>query len=125
VTQPVKPKQVVLFTDKKGKQPFAEWVYGLKEVIHRQRIISRIRRLEQGNFGDCKVVGGGVRELRLFFGVGYRVYLEKLETTLLSYSPVEIRAASKKRSSKPKRIGWNTWPKTRKSSKNQAGAHGP
>jgi putative addiction module killer protein len=74
VTQPVKPKQVVLFTDKKGKQPFAEWVYGLKEVIHRQRIISRIRRLEQGNFGDCKVVGGGVRELRLFFGVGYRVY---------------------------------------------------
>ena len=35
----------------------------------------RINRVRLGNFGDCKPVGGGVLELRMTFGPGYRVYL--------------------------------------------------
>lgn len=69
-----RPKQVIVFADDKGKEPFTEWLYGLKDSLNRQRIISRIRRLEQGNFGDCEPVGEGVSELRLFFGAGYRIY---------------------------------------------------
>ncbi|MGK0299089.1 MAG: putative addiction module killer protein [Gammaproteobacteria bacterium] len=34
----------------------------------------RLRRIEQGNYGDCKNIQDGVSELRLFFGSGYRIY---------------------------------------------------
>jgi putative addiction module killer protein len=74
VARSAKPKQIIVYADQKGEEPFTEWLYGLKDRINRQRIMSRIRRLEQGNFGDCEPVGEGVSELRLFFGAGYRVY---------------------------------------------------
>lgn len=30
--------------------------------------------MKNGQFGDCKAIGGSLYELRLFFGSGYRVY---------------------------------------------------
>ncbi|MDE0162213.1 MAG: type II toxin-antitoxin system RelE/ParE family toxin [Acidimicrobiaceae bacterium] len=34
----------------------------------------RIRRLKAGNPGDVKSVGGGISEMRVDYGPGYRVY---------------------------------------------------
>ncbi len=38
------------------------------------RIVSAIDKAKLGNFGDTKSVGGGVYEMRLHFGAGYRLY---------------------------------------------------
>jgi putative addiction module killer protein len=57
-----------------GKDVFESWLVGLKDDRAEARIDARINRLTQGNFGDCKPVGGGVWELRIDYGPGYRVY---------------------------------------------------
>lgn len=38
------------------------------------RITTRIDRAKNGNFGDNEPVGHGVRELKIDYGPGYRVY---------------------------------------------------
>lgn len=53
---------------------FIDWLTGLRDVQSRARIAKRIDRIEQGNLGDARSVGGGVSELRFAFGPGYRVY---------------------------------------------------
>ena len=53
---------------------FKNWIRNLKDRIGRSIINARIRRLSFGNKGDTKSVGGGVFELRVDFGPGYRVY---------------------------------------------------
>jgi len=68
------PKHVVVYADEDGREPFTEWLYELRNVVGRQRILARVSRLQQGNYGDCEPVGEGVRELRMSFGPGYRVY---------------------------------------------------
>ncbi|MFZ0006921.1 MAG: type II toxin-antitoxin system RelE/ParE family toxin [Steroidobacteraceae bacterium] len=40
----------------------------------RARVAARIDRLGLGNPGDVKPVGGGVSEMRIDYGPGYRVY---------------------------------------------------
>ncbi len=53
---------------------FAAWIDGLRDLDGRARILARIERLAAGNPGDSAPVGGGVVELRIDCGPGYRVY---------------------------------------------------
>lgn len=56
---------------------FARWIDGLADRDVAGRIAKRIVRLQAGLFGDVKSVGGGVSELRIDHGPGYRVYFAR------------------------------------------------
>lgn len=79
----VQPKEVRIYADEAGYEPFTDWLNRLRDRASRQRILARLRRLEQGNFGDCKSLGNGVYELRIFFGPGYRVYFGEDGSTII------------------------------------------
>jgi putative addiction module killer protein len=74
LTDAATPRQVIVYQLPDGQEPFTDWLNGLRDGMVRKRILARLTRLEQGNLGDCKPVGDGIKELRMFFGSGYRVY---------------------------------------------------
>jgi putative addiction module killer protein len=53
------------------------WLDALADPTARSRIVKRIARFELGLFGDAKSVGGGVSEMRVDYGPGYRVYFTR------------------------------------------------
>jgi putative addiction module killer protein len=62
--------------DIKKTTAFDAWMKSLKGGNARGRITARIDRLASGNPGDAKLLkeSGGVFELRIDYGPGYRVY---------------------------------------------------
>jgi putative addiction module killer protein len=55
----------------------------LRDRHGQRRIQVRIDRLETGNPGDVRPVGGGVSEMRIDYGPGYRVYFARRGVTLV------------------------------------------
>ncbi|HGK7305183.1 TPA: type II toxin-antitoxin system RelE/ParE family toxin [Stenotrophomonas maltophilia] len=53
---------------------FVKWIDGLQDIVGRARIQARIERLAAGNPGDDRNLSGGISELRVDVGPGYRVY---------------------------------------------------
>jgi putative addiction module killer protein len=57
-----------------GDSPFRIWF----KTLNREaalKVSTALAKIEAGNLGDVKPVGGGVSETRIHFGPGYRVYL--------------------------------------------------
>lgn len=65
------------------EQPLVEWLEGLADAQARARIQARLNRVALGNLGDHKAVGGGVVELRMDWGPGYRVYFARIGRVVL------------------------------------------
>ena len=53
---------------------FDKWIKRLRDRRASIRIAARLDRLAVGNPGDVEPVGGGISELRVHYGKGYRVY---------------------------------------------------
>lgn len=77
---------------------YAEWIDNLRDLQGRARILMRVERLAAGNPGDVKPVGGGISELRIHFGPGYRVYFTQRGLDIV------ILLAGGDKSSQPKDI---------------------
>ena len=61
------------YIDDDGKEPIKEWLKSL-DGSTRKRVLLRLDRLKDGNFGDYKQLNDYLYELRFNFGSGYRIY---------------------------------------------------
>ncbi len=66
-------RKVKMYELESGIEPVPEWIESL-DRIGILRIYRRIAKLRKGNLGDHKNLGGGLYELRIHFGPGYRMY---------------------------------------------------
>lgn len=57
-----------------GEVPIKSWLDSIDDKVALASVMTRIDRLASGTFGDWKPVGGGVGELRVHLGPGYRIY---------------------------------------------------
>jgi len=60
-----------------GQCPFVEWLGRLGDQAARAKVQARLARVAAGNLGDFKSVGGGVLEMRIDWGPGYRIYFSR------------------------------------------------
>ena len=79
----VRPRRLQIYHTPNGKRPFAEWLESIQDLRTQDKIDRRLERLANGNFGDCRSIGGGVSELRIHFGPGYRGYFGELDDTIV------------------------------------------
>ena len=66
--------ELLRYVTESGQELIREWLDELRDARAVTKIVMRIDRLADGNFGDCKPLREGVWELRIDYGPGYRVY---------------------------------------------------
>ena len=64
---------LVEYLDEKGRSPFENWFKRINAQAA-AKVTTALVRLEGGNTSNTKSLGGGVYELKIDFGQGYRVY---------------------------------------------------
>ena len=64
---------------------FDKWLSALKDSSVKQKVLARLARVENGNFGDFKKISSNLFELRFFFSSGIRIYytIHKFKFVLL------------------------------------------
>lgn len=62
---------------------FRRWLRSLRDARARARILKSIDHLSLGHFGNAKSVGGGIGELRVDYGPGYRIYFARRGARLI------------------------------------------
>ena len=76
-------KQLEYYRTLEGKVPFKDWLASLQDIRARARIDAKLAKVRLGNLGDSRSVGGGVLELEVDYGPGYRLYIGQHGSTLI------------------------------------------
>lgn len=87
-----------------GHCPFAEWLKSLDDRAA-AKVATALDRMQNGNFGDHKSVGGGVIERRIHHGPGYRIYFGRDGDKLV----VLVGGGTKSRQSSDIKNAQETW----------------
>jgi putative addiction module killer protein len=66
-------KEIKFYKLLNGKEPVKEWLLNLDNSL-RVKVIRRIERIYDDNFGDYKQLDSNLYELRFTLGKGYRIY---------------------------------------------------
>ena len=74
---------ILHYLDVHGRDHYQEWLDSLRDRQAKIAIIRRVARLETGLTGDHKSVRGGIQELRIDVGAGYRVYYAFVDRTII------------------------------------------
>jgi putative addiction module killer protein len=78
-----RPRRILKYVTESGRCPFDEWLEGLRDKRTQATISNRLIRVAQGNFGLCRKLDGGVQELKVDFGPGFRVYFAEDGDTIV------------------------------------------
>lgn len=63
---------------------FDKWLRKLKDLRAKAKILFRIQKIENDeHFGDCEPVGNGIRELKIDYDKGYRVYFKESDGKII------------------------------------------
>lgn len=76
-------KKIIAYHTENGITPIREWLNSLSDKRTVTIILNRIKRLQVGNFGDCKSLGGGISELRIHYGPGFRIYYSMIGNVVI------------------------------------------
>jgi len=63
---------------------FDKWLRKLKDIRAKAIILFRIQKVENlGQLGNCESVGQGIREIKIDYAKGYRVYFKELDGKII------------------------------------------
>ena len=63
---------------------FDKWLRKLKDLRAKAKILFRIQKIEiDEHFGDCEPVGDGIRELKINYAKGYRIYFKETQGKII------------------------------------------
>ena len=62
---------------------FNNWLKSLRDLNAKALITKRLRKMQDGNFGDWKSIGNGISEIRIHDGPGYRLYFTRINNEII------------------------------------------
>ncbi len=75
--------EITHYLNSEGQSIVSLWLAGLTDTKAKVAIVRRLNRAQADNLGECKSLGGGLFEMKIDIGPGYRVYFARIGNELL------------------------------------------
>lgn len=75
--------EIAHYLTPEDRDVYQEWLDSLADRHAKARVMTRVERLRQGNYGECRPLENGVWELKIDWGPGYRIYYAQVGQKLV------------------------------------------